>query len=108
MAEGEERTEIVSRRGLIAGFASLLAAPAIVRASSLMPVKLWAPREWRCWYVAPAPTLDIVGDGSAERPFFSVSHAVNKAQAGDTIYLLPGTHTLDAPFASGLTFRGAA
>ena len=32
----------ISRRGLIGGFASLLAAPAIVRASSLMPVKALA------------------------------------------------------------------
>lgn len=29
----------LSRRGLLAGFASLLAAPVIVRASNLMPVK---------------------------------------------------------------------
>lgn len=33
---------ITSRRSLITGFASLLAAPAIVRASSIMPVKAWA------------------------------------------------------------------
>src|SRR4051812_5817138 len=35
---------LVSRRGLIVGAASLLAAPAIVRASSLMPVKAIKPR----------------------------------------------------------------
>lgn len=34
---------ILTRRGLIGGLASVLAAPAIVRASSLMPVKAWAP-----------------------------------------------------------------
>ena len=33
----------VSRRGLITGLASFLAAPAIVRASSLMPVKARGP-----------------------------------------------------------------
>jgi hypothetical protein len=32
---------LISRRGLIGSLASLLAAPAIVRASSLMPVKAW-------------------------------------------------------------------
>lgn len=32
---------ITSRRGLLLGFGSVLAAPAIVRASSLMPVKVW-------------------------------------------------------------------
>ena len=34
---------LLSRRGLITGLVSLVAAPAIVRASSLMPVKAWAP-----------------------------------------------------------------
>jgi hypothetical protein len=33
---------LISRRGLITGLASLVAAPAIVRAGSLMPVKAWA------------------------------------------------------------------
>ena len=32
----------ITRRGLITGLATLLAAPAIVRAGSLMPVKAWA------------------------------------------------------------------
>ena len=34
--------EMITRRGLIAGLGTLLAAPAIVRVSSLMPVKAWA------------------------------------------------------------------
>lgn len=34
---------MISRRGLITGLASLLAAPAIVSASSLMPVKVMTP-----------------------------------------------------------------
>ena len=33
---------IITRRGLITGLATFLAAPAIVRAGSLMPVKAWA------------------------------------------------------------------
>jgi hypothetical protein len=33
---------LISRRGLITGLAGFLAAPAIVRASSLMPVTVWA------------------------------------------------------------------
>jgi hypothetical protein len=32
---------LLTRRGLITGLVSLVAAPAIVRASSLMPVKAW-------------------------------------------------------------------
>ncbi len=34
----------ISRRRLITGLVSFVAAPAIVRASSLMPVKAWVPR----------------------------------------------------------------
>lgn len=34
---------MLTRRGLITGLASLLAAPAVVRASSLMPVKALPP-----------------------------------------------------------------
>ena len=33
----------LSRRSLITGFVGLIAAPAIVRASSLMPIKPWKP-----------------------------------------------------------------
>ena len=33
---------MTTRRGLITGLVSLLAAPAIVRASNLMPVKAWS------------------------------------------------------------------
>lgn len=39
----------VTRRGLLTGLGAFLAAPAIVRASNLMPVKDWLPR--------------IIGDG---------------------------------------------
>lgn len=44
----------MNRRGLLLGFASLLAAPAIVRASSLMPVKAlptrFVPTDWALEY----------------------------------------------------------
>jgi hypothetical protein len=33
--------ELITRRSLLLGLGALLAAPAIVRASSLMPVKAW-------------------------------------------------------------------
>lgn len=36
------KTVLLSRRGLLGGFGALLAAPAIVRVSSLMPVKVFA------------------------------------------------------------------
>jgi hypothetical protein len=34
---------IMSRRGFLAGLGSLLAAPAVVRAESLMPIVVWRP-----------------------------------------------------------------
>ena len=34
---------ILSRRGFLAGLSSLLAAPAVVRAEALMPIKVWRP-----------------------------------------------------------------
>lgn len=47
-----------SRRGFITGLISLVAAPAIVRAGSLMPVKnMSAIAEWR--YVVRVATIDI-------------------------------------------------
>lgn len=50
--------KVFSRRGLLLGIGSLLAAPAIVRASSLMPVKALAPEllrdPMRDWVVAEA------------------------------------------------------
>ncbi len=42
---------MISRRGLITGLVSFVAAPAIVKVSSLMPVKTiefvpWCPEDW--------------------------------------------------------------
>ena len=35
---------LLTRRGLITGLASLVAAPVIMRAEWLMPIKTWAPK----------------------------------------------------------------
>lgn len=45
---------VPSRRGLITGLISLVAAPAIVRAESIMPIKVWKP-------ASAAPGLYIYG-----------------------------------------------
>lgn len=45
---------VPSRRGLIAGLISLVTAPAIVRAESIMPIKVWKP-------ASAAPGLYIYG-----------------------------------------------
>lgn len=42
----------ISRRGFVVSLASLLAAPAVVRAGSLMPIKVWRPTlRWRDGYL---------------------------------------------------------
>lgn len=38
----------MNRRGFLTGVAGFLAAPAIVRAASLMPVSVWKPESFRC------------------------------------------------------------
>jgi hypothetical protein len=44
---------ILSRRGFLAGLGSLLAAPAVVRAEALMPIKVWwPPLIWRDGLIA--------------------------------------------------------
>ena len=43
---------IIPRRGFLVGLASLLAAPAVVRAEALMPIKVWRPPlRWRDGYL---------------------------------------------------------
>ena len=43
---------ILPRRGFLVGLASLLAAPAVVRAELLMPIKVWRPPlRWRDGYI---------------------------------------------------------
>jgi hypothetical protein len=43
---------ILPRRGFLVGLASLLAAPAVVRAEALMPIKVWRPPlRWRDGYI---------------------------------------------------------
>lgn len=49
-----------TRRGIITGIASLIAAPALVRAESLMPVRAWAPLEAPVVLVTtPPPPFDL-------------------------------------------------
>lgn len=45
----------------------------------------------RTFYVSPLGQ-DAIADGSAEHPFFDLQLAVDKAEAGDTIYMLAGTY----------------
>jgi len=58
---------MLTRRSVLGGVLGLLAAPAIVRASSLMPVRMWlddAPFDWSGFY-----SLILPGAGEAYVPF---------------------------------------
>lgn len=75
---------MISRRGLITGLVSFVAAPAIVRAASLMPVKAFdVDAEWE---------MDCLRFGWA-----AIKHegtAIRWVPASD--FLLPGTWTVTA------------
>lgn len=96
---------ILSRRSLLTGFATLLAAPAIVRASSLMHVSPWEPKPRRVNITSG--DLDLVrfvdgkvermggwqryaGDGSREAPFATLSETIADIghRGGGTVMLL--------------------
>lgn len=53
----------LSRRKLLGGLGLLIAAPAIVKASSLMPVKAYAARAAERLYVGDLVTLEVSRDG---------------------------------------------
>jgi hypothetical protein len=44
LKESKVGSLILPRRGFLVGLASLLAAPAVVRAEALMPIRVWRPR----------------------------------------------------------------
>ncbi len=92
----------VSRRGLIVGLGCVFAAPAIVRASSLMKVKPLG----RPWAFERLPTRitiqewivvddqvgdDAMGTGTYDNPFRTLAKGVELARPGDTIILNPLT-----------------
>lgn len=64
----------MDRRGLITGLISLIAAPAIVRAGSLMPVKSMRMPGTDCWVNWYGSDLN---EGTAGNPWATIQHAVN-------------------------------
>lgn len=76
---------MIERRGFLKAFALLVAAPALVRAESLMPVKLWVPPK-----VGP-----IYGLIYQARAFFDSGARYHWVAApGQEIALLPGQDVL--------------
>lgn len=101
---------ILSRRSLITGFAALLAAPAIVRAGSLMPIKTdpIAHVVHRVHVTDGSGLIRFVdgrvekmggweryvGDGSRERPFATITEGLASLdhEGGGTVVVLPGVY----------------
>src|SRR3990167_2544471 len=59
----------IHRRGLLIGLASLIAAPAIVRASSLMPIKV---------FNADVVALDLEGGQYTFQAYWSVANEIHR------------------------------
>lgn len=74
---------MITRRSLITGIATFLAAPAIVRASRLMPVKAWA---------AEAPPTTAFGWVDAESVSRYLGLAITKIE-GETWHIDPPRKT---------------
>jgi Protein of unknown function (DUF1565) len=69
----------MDRRGFLAGLGALIAAPAIVRASSLMPVRR-LPLLGRVTLHVDKVLYVRFPDGSPERPFRTIQGAMRAAQ----------------------------
>ncbi len=93
---------IATRRSLITGLASLLCAPAIVRASSIMPVKAWAAASDPYWInsthtyrlvKAFGEFKEIVAYNTLNNCYPTIAVALQAANPGDIIVLSPGVYT---------------
>jgi hypothetical protein len=88
----------MDRRGFLTGLLSTFAAPAIVRANALMPLRGVVMREPGVWYVCTMAGMSAVDpiwatDGfvpfgkSPANPFPTMWQAMKAAGPGDTIYV---------------------
>jgi hypothetical protein len=55
-------TTMTHRRSFLIGIASLVAAPAVVRAEALMPIVVWRPTFWQTRNVGMGPFLSCRAD----------------------------------------------
>jgi hypothetical protein len=96
----------LGRRAFIRGLAIAVAAPAIVRASSLMAIDsgplVYAPRTF--WLARDGSDLN---PGTYDRPFGSIARAMAQlVRAGDTLIVKPGRYS-DAAFGATFARPGA-
>ena len=65
----------IGRRGFITGLIAFVAAPAIVRAGSLMPVKAWdplGPGDRAPYWASPGELKDVIGRAFMPRLYVQV------------------------------------
>lgn len=72
-----------TRRSLITGIGALLCAPAIVRASSIMPVKAWSDQ----WVRANSPMVRVVGTISSGGNVVFHYPTRERFSIGDLVYI---------------------
>jgi hypothetical protein len=94
---------MISRRGLITGLISLAAAPAIVRASSLMPVKIMEPIaafEWSPFYTAipMSPELAALLNRRIDAAYAMMRKHLEENIVAELLYTSKGTDPLGSLF----------
>ena len=61
---GSAQRVVVPRRGFLKGLVGVIAAPAVVRAEALMPIKVWTPPR-ELWAVPPSEWTDAEWDAAS-------------------------------------------
>ena len=77
---------MITRRALITNLSLFVAAPAIVRASYIMPVKAWAPRSPFGLRPFTPIVIRIPGD------YLTIAEAIAHANPGDSIVISDFPH----------------
>lgn len=86
-------------------------SPLLLRAASFAAALLLAPLAYSATYYVAASGGNNGNSGGPSAPFATIAHAVSVAASGDTIEILPGTHTIGLPITGvnkQLVFKGAA
>ena len=87
---------ILPRRRFLTGLAGLIAAPAVVRAEALMPIKVWAPRN-SLWGIPSFAVLGSEGPSEWSESDWRIAKAeaalppYHRTMAGELYLALRGT-----------------
>lgn len=73
-AVASKQAHMIARRNLITGIGALLAAPALVRATSIMPVKIW-DAETKLYYPCNVLQLNELNEASLEKVWIEIQRS---------------------------------